>query len=504
MNKETKNLSNESKKAIYSLICKSFKFDVDYPLSKLTSYLKDNNVDYKSFGYTKMKKFLTDLSFVSIVETDDNKPTIKIKKIETKTSKSKNKVSNEAKTNHKQTQQKQNTQAIFFVPDKLLLSIKEITGLGLDDKTIIETIKNNYSNAMKKNLVIAKDDSYTFTLSFKDKQGSNLIGSIKKANPNCDYDYFLNYVGADKDKPKDTFKNDIYFSDFDNAVAELASLAKNEKWCYRNSKDPYVILKIYLQYTYYRLTFQKKILFDKKTGFGAFNTGLVTKDYEDIYCVLLKNSDKRINAKYLFQGFTIAATQGIGKIVVSNFNPLPAKPTYIKYATEAYYDINKELLTDYNHIILDNLSRFPLHFLKMIAASFPNEKKIVSSIEKATNDQQKDRLYYTLKNAISSNSRIYELLKAFFDSILNKSLLMVKDNYRFAIPSYFPTRDAMSMMLPLSFDNKKGPEAVLLVELMPSGNYQGQTILTLKQCYVNARLIAPVDNTFLNANKIDD
>ena len=59
-------------------------------------------------------------------------------------------------------------------------------------------------------------------------------------------------------------------------------------------------------------------------------------------------------------------------------------------------------------------------------------------------------------------------------------------------------------MLPLEFDPNYGIEAVLLVEKTQSGNYQGQTIFTLKQCYVNARLISPLENTFLDPDKIND
>ena len=62
----------------------------------------------------------------------------------------------------------------------------------------------------------------------------------------------------------------------------------------------------------------------------------------------------------------------------------------------------------------------------------------------------------------------------------------------------------MSLMLPLEFGNKDEVEAVLLIEKTQSGNYQGQTILTLKQCYVNARLILPLENSFLNPAKIED
>ncbi len=60
------------------------------------------------------------------------------------------------------------------------------------------------------------------------------------------------------------------------------------------------------------------------------------------------------------------------------------------------------------------------------------------------------------------------------------------------------------MMLPLEFTSSNGVEAVLLVEKTQSGNYQGQTILTSKQAYVNARLLSPLEHTYLDPNKIED
>ena len=90
------------------------------------------------------------------------------------------------------------------------------------------------------------------------------------------------------------------------------------------------------------------------------------------------------------------------------------------------------------------------------------------------------------------------------ENTISKAIRRVKDDYRLAFPSFFPTRDAMSIRLPLEFGADKDIKAVLLVEKMPSGNYQGQTILTLKRAYVNARLMGPLVYSYLNPDKIED
>lgn len=70
-------------------------------------------------------------------------------------------------------------------------------------------------------------------------------------------------------------------------------------------------------------------------------------------------------------------------------------------------------------------------------------------------------------------------------------------NFRTAIPSYYPRMNAMSLLLPLCLVDELHADAALVVQLMASGNYQGQTILTMEQAYMNARLICRPDSDWL-------
>jgi hypothetical protein len=287
-------------------------------------------------------------------------------------------------------------------------------------------------------------------------------------------------------------------------MADLAKLARKEKWCYHNSKDKYIILKIYLQYTFYQVFSQNKLKEDPSSSFACFNTGLKTESYEDIYGILLKSQDKNIPQPYIFQGFSTAASQGLGKIVVEHFNPLPQKANYIHSSDDLVYNSNSDIHTDYHHIILDNLDRFPLSFLKALVLPFKEENKLLSQIEKEKSAFTKDKLFSKLEKLVEKNDTLFSLLRISLEASISKAIRMVNYDYRNALPSFFPTRNVMSLMLPLEFTNNDEVEAVLLIERTPSGNYQGQTILTLKQCYVNARLISPLENSFLNPTKIED
>jgi hypothetical protein len=525
-------LNDEQRKAIQTLLLSHYVPEKEYPMAALSKLLLDNGVNYHTYGFSKMKNLLTALPFISLRNMNENnvqqtlvtvhaakapqpKPETKpvsrnpirpaarpARKPVNKTPKAETRKPEPVKAQPAPVKNEANT--VFFVPPKLILSVQESFGLGLETNSIISLIKTDYEAALRDHKTVQRDDAYLFPLSLKSKEGEPLVASLKKASAGSPYDYYVNFVGTDKEKPKDVLRSQIHFADFDAAIQSLAGLAKKEDWCYRHSKDPYIILKIYLQYTVYRLLSENKIMNDETSGSAAFNTGLVTPDFDDIYAVLLKSNDPSIEEKYIFQGFTIAGSQGVGKIIVEHFNPLPPKAAYLTSPADAVFDPTCDIHTDYQHIILDNLDRFPMEFLKKLTLPFAEESKILAQIQRERTDYGKEHLFERLEEAIKENSLLFNLIHVSLDAAIALSLKMIRYDSRVALPSFFPTRNVMSMMIPLVFDKNAGPEAVLLIEKTPSGNYQGQTMLTLKQCYVNARLFGPLDNTFLKANLIED
>lgn len=489
-----KDFSDEEKKKIKNLLLKNYQPNKKYQLSEVSKYLVLNHIRNKDYGFSKMRKLLEEIDGITLIE-DKNNPSIiqvSITKEKAKKIKPGNKDLPEPK------------EGCFFIPNNLILSMKLFTNLGLDNDSYIALILKDYTKAYLQNSFQKKDDAYIFSLSFKSKDNENLIASIKKAAKGSPYPYYINFIGSDKEKAKDYLLDKIFFADYEGAIKSLAEITKEESWCYHNSKDKHIILKIYLQYTFYQIISQNKLKFNKATSFACFNTGLKNEELEDIYAILLKSKDKSISQEYIFQGFTIAASQGLGKIIIEQFNPLPEKASYINSDSDLIFKDNAYIHTDYNHIILDNLDRFPLTFLQAICAPFKNENKIVTSIAKERNAFIKDKLYTKLEKCIEANTILFNSLKVYLESSVNKAIRLAKYDFRNALPSFFPTRNVMSLMLPLTFYPSNEIQAVLLIEKTPALNYQGQTILTLKQCYVNARLIGPLENTYLNPKKIED
>lgn len=508
LSKKEKTITIDDKKSLFQLFQRKFKKDTKYPIKDFVSYLYENGILISDYGYTKAQDFFTCLKPYVLLEKKDGQYLVSLDgSIDAKDKEKKNTPVKNTNARNDSLKKIQKTEKLpdtdFFIPENILTSLKNNIVVHLEDSSLERQIWDDYQKTLKAGKIRKKDNNFIFPLSLETRDHEKMIGAIKKSTTKTDYEYFLSFVGCDREKPKDALENDIYFPDFDKNVKSLSLLARKEKWCYHNSSDPFVILKIYLKYTYYRLEDQDLVMFDEKSGYAAFNTGLMSPDYEDIYAIMVRNDDKTVKQKYLFQGFTVSASQGLGKILVEHFNPLPNRAEYITSSDQLYYDIREELHTDDRHIIIDNIDRFPMSFLSAMLLPFAKEKKIVDTILKTRNENEKARQYARLEDAIASNQIIYSLLKTYLDSAIDKSLRMVEHDYRMALPSFFPTRNVVSLMLPLSF-GKDGVDAVLLVEKTASGNYQGQTILTPKQCYVNARIISTLENTYLDPSKIED
>ena len=65
-------------------------------------------------------------------------------------------------------------------------------------------------------------------------------------------------------------------------------------------------------------------------------------------------------------------------------------------------------------------------------------------------------------------------------SVRRQLQMCIRDSFKTALPCFFPTRNVMSLMLPLALLRDDRVDLALVVELTQSGNYQGQTILPLR------------------------
>ncbi len=302
---------------------------------------------------------------------------------------------------------------------------------------------------------------------------------------------------------KKDYSNNLFqwawMGDFKENINDLKDMALKERWFYKtqNPMFPFPILSKYLIYTFYRLSKEfNKIEYSNQ--YAAFNTGLVNELYEPIYALFEKNRIQR-KQEWYFHEFCISGVGKAGKILASNFNPLPKRANYFRNPSELIYDTNApKPQLNWNHIILENVSRLPLEFLE--------DNKPSNFIFKDTlnmDKYEKFDYYSNLASAIECDSRKFRSIKNRFSDSLNLALKRVEWNFKTAIPMYYPPNNKMSLLLPLSLIDDDVIDLALVTEKTPSGNYLGHTILPLDWAYSNARLITRLDSDWLVAEQID-
>ena len=88
------------------------------------------------------------------------------------------------------------------------------------------------------------------------------------------------------------------------------------------------------------------------------------------------------------------------------------------------------------------------------------------------------------------------------EDAVKTALKRARWNFKTAIPQYYPTRDEMSLLLPLALVSDERPDVALVVKKVPSGAYQGYTILPLAWAYNNARLVCRPNSDWLIPEEI--
>jgi hypothetical protein len=288
------------------------------------------------------------------------------------------------------------------------------------------------------------------------------------------------------------------FIDFHNAINTLERNTLKERWYYKIQEPtyPFPILAKYLSYTFYRLVKEKtKICVNER--YAAFNTGLVNNLYEPLYALFEKNRIPN-RQEWYFHEFCVSGVGQAGKILASNFNPLPFRADYFNNPADLIYDVNApEPQLNWDHIILENIARFPVNFLEENKPSnFAfRDTSVMSTLDKID-------FYEQLAQAIQNDNKKFRTIKNRLSDSLDTALKRVAWNFKTAIPMYFPRNNGLSLLLPLSLVDDDIIDLALVTEKTKSGNYLGHTILPLDWAYSNARLITRPDSDWLIAEQI--
>lgn len=287
-----------------------------------------------------------------------------------------------------------------------------------------------------------------------------------------------------------------------NVLSELASLAVDEHWEFKNTPhdpdQPLPILYGYLIHTFGRLFLEQKVCVNESASLAAFNTGLVDPRYEPIHALFAPNSDPR--APWQLSGFCIPGEGTDGQNLVRHFSPIPAGAHYFDNPVDLLYDTRAgkpEL--DWQHIIIQRIDRYPAEFIKDHWPSGFEEKDIME-----LSDDDRTAYYRDLGSAIEADNRIYRRIMNRVKDAVDLSIKRVSWNFKTAVPQYYPRVKKLQLLLPLCLVSDEQVDLALAVEKTPSGSYLGHTVLSLDWAYRNARLICRPDSDWLAPQDINE
>lgn len=235
----------------------------------------------------------------------------------------------------------------------------------------------------------------------------------------------------------------------------LAKMAQPEKWTYKKiqEKDPYRILRNYIQFTYNRLAEENKFIESPDGKYSCMNTGLLTIYNQEIVAIFAQN-EKAGKQPWFLNGFF----KETDKFFTTNFYRIPPLADYCNNAKDLIYDNNLELNLRKEHIIDDNFERF-------VEAGYNNK----------------------------------ELISVLLDSAKITLEKKLKRNFKLALPFYYRNTETgeskIQLLAPLYFPGAPVRLALVLNRIRSDAKeyYEGVTVLPVEWAYMNSRLIVKPD-----------
>lgn len=511
-------VSRSDKAEIYRLLSGAFPFEVPQHMAAISKLLTDNHIDRAKYGFMKMKDLLAQMDYLEMTDivlggvpqimvTLHRAPEFETAGFQPRT------------PNEERPQLTAGTipdgalEDFCYLPPKplgILMQFLEKSGIRRDMNDLRTDLSADFEKARMENAVRFYDGKMIFPCRWKRSDGTPVELTLKPSTYEGKQPWFLNFVDTQLRtrenravQPGRRLESFAFLGSWSAFLSELAEKAVPENWDFAGSQHrDYHILIQYIKYTFYRLTREDKVCISNDRQFACFNTGLVDKHYDDIYACFTPN-DPGCETEWKFAGFCTAANRTLGKQIVNYFSPLPEPPCYFERGEQLFFDVKRQLLTDFDHIIIDNVDRLPLGFLAEQFTDSHEAADIVSELRAGVDSFRRRELYEQLRQILTDNNRLFVRIQNRIKDSIELAKKRVSRNYKTAIPSYYPKRNTMSLMLPLCLTDEETTDIALVVEQMPSGNYQGQTILTLGQAYIDARLLCQLNSEWLTTGVRD-
>lgn len=240
---------------------------------------------------------------------------------------------------------------------------------------------------------------------------------------------------------------------FDKKLKYLTTIAETEKWYFEgDSNEEFSVIFYYIIHTFDQVYKQNKIIIDDEEEKATFNTGLLTDLGYEIYGLFEKNSFFNNNfgiANYWhFKGFVTENDREFTELDLEK----PKMATFFENYNELYFNPEKEIEINFDHIYDDNYDRLP---------------EELQALEKA-------------------------VAKQVFDGALKHTILRIKRNNRIPVPQYY--NDSIMFLIPVKV---LGTKIVVIAVEEQNKVYRANTVLTMSMAYNCARLLTRPESNWL-------
>ena len=280
-------------------------------------------------------------------------------------------------------------------------------------------------------------------------------------------------------------------TEWEQRLHDLADLAEPERWEFVRvpSEMPVPILDSHIRHTFMWLFVQGGVA--TTTTSAAFNTGLLTPSQEQIYGVfnIAQRYESRIpigpgNKKWFLKGWARA-----GDRALTGFDQLPQLATYWDDPGELIFNPALQVELNLDHIIRDNLNRFPEELGgKLGRDGIPqDEPDSIDDEDRPTPEHEEEiQVPLALRNAL--------------EGAMKHSIRLAQRSYRIAVPQFH--RGHIQLLLPLYMRDANTVDLALTMERHGAW-YRGATVLYPDWAYRHARLLARPNSEWLGGFRTD-
>lgn len=286
-----------------------------------------------------------------------------------------------------------------------------------------------------------------------------------------------------------------FVADWDSRLDALAGLAEPERWTYLSvpATSPLPVLDSYVRYTFHRVHDQERVA--ECDDIACFNTGLLTPNQEEIFGVfrVSENFDAGRPESHGNRKWFLSSWARAGDRVLTDFPTLPQLASYWDDPAELIFDPSLQVQLNLDHIIRDNLNRFPVELGGNL-----DERGIPSDLAATQGDDAEAEP--TDGGAVAPNDVVPLATRNALEGAMEHSVRLARRSYRISVPQFH--RDRIQLLLPIYLRDSQRPDLALTLERHGTW-YRAATVLYPDWAYRHARLLSRPNSEWLGGFRSD-